>query len=58
MNMIIFLQGMSEGIFSSLKLLKLLGNNVIVFYSDSMDGRDEIEKLRELSVHCVRYKES
>jgi len=59
MNMVIFLKNINENTVSSLRLLRLLGNNVVIFYFEDMDenNKREVEKLRELSIHCVDFKE-
>jgi len=57
MNIIIFIQNINESIFSDLKLLSLLNNNVIVFYFNDIGNNNKIEQLRELNVHCVDFHE-
>ncbi|MCL2402011.1 MAG: DUF58 domain-containing protein [Oscillospiraceae bacterium] len=57
MNLIIFIQDIDASVFASLRLLRLFGNNIIVFYFDEAKQHDEINQLRELNVHCVNFQE-
>ena len=57
MNLIVFTQDINDGVFASLRLLKLHGNNVIIFYFDAPKSESKLEQLRELNVHCINFKD-
>jgi uncharacterized protein (DUF58 family) len=56
-NLIIFIQDINANALSALRLLRLSGNNIIVFYFNEAKYRNEMDQLRELNVHCVNFQE-
>ena len=57
MNLIVFVQNLNEGVFDSVQFLRLIGNNVILFYHGNAKDDSKIRQLRELNIHCVDYQE-
>ena len=57
MNLIAFAQDINDSVFSSLRLLKLYGNNVIIFYFDKPEDTTKLEQLRDLNIHCIYFSD-
>ena len=55
-NLVLFIQNLTEGLFSLLRTLALAGHTIVVFYFSDQRAGGGIEKLRELGIHCMEYR--
>ena len=57
MNLIVFVQDLNESVLDSLRFLRLIGNNVILFYHNNTGYDRKIKQLHELNIHCIDYRQ-
>ena len=57
LSLILFVQEVTEKVFTTLQSFRLFGSNIILFYFPQRAEKEKIERLQGLGIHCIDFRE-